>query len=193
MKAPLSEDVLALLMAHRPEFLRFVEQKVGSRAAAEDLVQDAFLRGLDRAEALHGKASLTVWFYRVLHHAVIDHYRRRGASERALAAMAREFEEAQPPEVERARAVCPCVGRVAGSLKPEYAEALRRVSMEGTRLPQFAREVGITSSNAAVRLHRARKALKKQLQVSCGACASEGCLDCTCGVPGAGGCEPSTA
>lgn len=189
----MSEEVLALLMAHRPEFLRFVEQKVGSRAAAEDLVQDAFVRGLDRAEALQGKESLTVWFYRVLHHAVIDHYRRRGTSERALAAMAREFEEAQPPEVERARAICPCVGRVADTLKPEYAEALRRVSMEGARLPQFAREVGITSRNAAVRLHRARKALKKQLQVSCGACASEGCLDCTCGAPGAGGCGPATA
>jgi RNA polymerase sigma-70 factor (ECF subfamily) len=32
-----------------------------------------------------------------------------------------------------------------------------------------------------VRLHRARQALKRELERSCGTCATHGCLDCTCG------------
>jgi RNA polymerase sigma-70 factor (ECF subfamily) len=84
------------------------------------------------------------------------------------------------------------VGRLAGTLKPEYAQALQRVEVDGVSVQAFAAEAGITANNAAVRLFRARKALKKQLEVSCGTCASHGCLDCTCGekkAPGqTGGC-----
>jgi RNA polymerase sigma-70 factor (ECF subfamily) len=31
-----------------------------------------------------------------------------------------------------------------------------------------------------VRVHRARRALHKQLLHTCGVCAQRGCLDCTC-------------
>jgi RNA polymerase sigma-70 factor (ECF subfamily) len=29
-------------------------------------------------------------------------------------------------------------------------------------------------------LHRARRALRKQVQVTCGMCATHGCVDCDC-------------
>ena len=44
----------------------------------------------------------------------------------------------------------------------------------------YAAEAGITSNNAAVRVFRAREALRKQVARSCGTCADHGCLDCTC-------------
>ncbi|QDE90341.1 RNA polymerase subunit sigma-70 [Myxococcus xanthus] len=194
---PLSDDVISSLVENHREFLRFLERRVGSRAVAEDILQDAFVRGMGKAETLREDESLTAWFYSVLRNAVIDHYRRRGTTERALASLASELEEGHAPEAELAQAVCQCVGRLAGTLKPEYAEALRRVEVEGVSVPVFAQEAGITSNNAAVRLHRARKALKKQLEVSCGTCASHGCLDCTCATPGAekkaGGCGSAKA
>jgi RNA polymerase sigma-70 factor (ECF subfamily) len=154
---------------------------VGSRAVAEDLLQEAFARGIGRVEMLRDEEAATAWFYRSLRNALIDHYRRGGASERAMAAVAAELDEAQAPDVELQDAVCKCVSRLATTLKPEYAEALRRVEVDGVSVQAFAAEAGITANNAAVRLFRARKALKKQLEVSCGTCASHGCLDCTCG------------
>jgi RNA polymerase sigma-70 factor (ECF subfamily) len=66
------------------------------------------------------------------------------------------------------------------TLKPEYAELLRRVDLEERSVPEAAAEVGITPNNAGVRLHRARQALKHQLERSCGSCATHGCLDCSC-------------
>lgn len=178
---PLSSDIISTLVANHREFLQFLERRVGNRAVAEDILQDAFVRGIGRAETLRNEESATAWFYRSLRNALIDHYRRGGASERALAAVAAEFDEAQAPDVELQDAVCKCVSRLADTLKPEYAEALRRVEVDGLSVQAFAAEVGITANNAAVRLFRARKALKKQLEVSCGTCASHGCLDCNCG------------
>lgn len=189
---PLSSDIISTLVENHREFLQFLERRVGNRAVAEDILQDAFVKGLRRAETLRDEGSATAWFYRSLRNALIDHYRRGGASERALAAVAAELDEAQAPDVELQDAVCKCVGRLATTLKPEYAEALQRVEVDGLSVQSFAAEAGITANNAAVRLFRARKALQKQLQVSCGTCASHGCLDCTCGekrAPGtSGGC-----
>jgi RNA polymerase sigma-70 factor (ECF subfamily) len=56
--------------------------------------------------------------------------------------------------------------------------------MEAATVASFSREAGITPNNAAVRLHRAHEALKRQLLLSCGTCADHGCLDCRCGGPG---------
>jgi RNA polymerase sigma-70 factor (ECF subfamily) len=184
---PLSADIISTLVENHREFLQFLERRVGSRAVAEDILQDAFVKGIDRAETLRDEEAATAWFYRALRNALIDHYRRSGASERAMAAVAAEFDEAQAPDAELHDAVCKCVNRLAATLKPEYAEALRRVEVEGASVQSFAQEAGITANNAAVRLFRARQALKKRLEVSCGTCASHGCLDCTCGEKG-GGC-----
>ena len=106
---PLSTDVVSSLVENHREFLRFLERRVGSRAVAEDFLQEAFVRGIGKAVTLRGEESLTAWFYRLLRNAVIDHYRRQGSSERALTALARELEEAQEPEAELAQAICQCV------------------------------------------------------------------------------------
>jgi hypothetical protein len=46
----------------------------------------------------------------------------------------------------------------------------------------YAAEAGISSSNAGVRVFRAREALRRQVVLSCGTCATHGCFDCSCGV-----------
>ena len=43
-----------------------------------------------------------------------------------------------------------------------------------------AEEGGISRTNAGVRLHRARQALRAEVERTCGHCAQQGCTDCTC-------------
>lgn len=76
---------------------------------------------------------------------------------------------------------------LAGTLKPEYASALKRIELDGLAVKDYAAEVGISSNNAAVRVFRAREALRKQVARSCGTCADHGCLDCACDTS-KGGC-----
>ncbi|WP_437958743.1 sigma-70 family RNA polymerase sigma factor [Sorangium sp. So ce119] len=191
-----TDEAIATLVGGYRDFRRFLERRVGSEAVAEDILQEAFARGIDRIGELRSDESVTAWFYRTLRNAVVDHYRRRGASERAMAALAAELDEAVEPDVEMHRAVCQCVRGLAGVLKPEYAAALQRVEIDGLSVQAFAEEASITPNNAAVRLFRAREALRKRVAATCGACAAEGCLDCSCGTrppagaPGpAGGCS----
>src|SRR3954465_5458701 len=90
------EEMLAALAGQRRAFLSFLERRVGHREAAEDVLQEAFARSLDKLP-LDSEESAVAWFYRVLRNAVIDHYRRGGASERALATLTRKLVEEAPP------------------------------------------------------------------------------------------------
>jgi RNA polymerase sigma-70 factor (ECF subfamily) len=184
--------VVRLLVANHREFQRFLEKRVGSRALAEDILQEAFVRGIGRIETLRSDESAVAWFYRTLRNAVTDHHRRHDVAERALAAFAEELAKYEDPEEEIRGAVCQCVARLAATLKPEYAEALQRIEVQGVPVKTFAEEQGISSNNAAVRVFRAREALRRQVVASCGTCADHGCLNCTCAAPegpaGAPGC-----
>ena len=183
IRQPLTRSVVDTLVANHREFLGFLERRVGDRALAEDLLQEAFVRGLDRLDTLRDGESVVAWFYRSLRNATIDSFRRKGAEGRALERAARELPESLDSSPEVRDAVCRCVGRLAETLKPEYAAALRRIEVDGLSVKDYAAEAGVTTSNAAVRVFRARQALRKQVAASCGSCAEHGCLECHCKEP----------
>lgn len=178
-----SAEVASVLADNRNAFLAFLERRTGSRAVAEDILQEAFSRGLDRLATLRSEESAVAWFYRVLRNAVVDYHRRQSAATRALESFSAELSEAEEPAGDVAEAVCKCVIRLADTLKPEYADALRRIEVDGVPVKSFAAEAGISANNAAVRVFRAREALRRQVVASCGACATHGCLNCTCEAP----------
>src|SRR4249920_3664113 len=78
-----------LVDSHR-QFLSFLQRRVESREVAEDILQSAFVRGLERGAEVRDEESAVAWFYRVLRNATIDHYRHRGSTDRALEGWARE-------------------------------------------------------------------------------------------------------
>lgn len=172
------EAITQLVKGHR-EFLAFLERRVESRAVAEDILQAAFTRGLERGGDVQDE-KVVAWFYRVLRNAVIDHYRQRSSTARAMEAWGREFPDVQEPEAELRREICHCVSGLLETLKPEYREALRIVDLQEGKLKDLAQQSGITAENAAVRVHRARAALRRRIEQACGTCSVHGCLDCSC-------------
>ena len=175
----LSPEAIAQLVKGHREFLAFLERRVESRAVAEDILQAAFTRGLERGGDVKDE-KVVAWFYRVLRNAVIDHYRQRSTTARAMEAWGREFPDVQEPEAELRQEICRCVSGLLETLKPEYREALRIVDLEEGKLKDLAQQSGITAENAAVRVHRARAALRRRIEQACGTCSVHGCLDCSC-------------
>lgn len=172
-------DPVVALAEEYPRFLAFLSKRTGNRAVAEEILQEAFAKAVTKAHGLREDTSAVPWFYQVLRNALVDHHRRNAYEGRAMAAFAAEQEgEARDEELELE--VCRCVGRIAEDLKPEYAEVLRGIDVEGRSLKEFAEKAGITPNNAAVRVHRAREALRKRLVSTCSTCAAKGCTDCTC-------------
>lgn len=173
-------DPIADLTQQRSHFLQFVRRRVESRATAEDILQGAYARALEKSSSLRSGETAVAWFYRILRNAVIDHYRHRAAEDRALNRWMQDLPEGGP-EPKTDKDICECIGGVLATLRPAYGNILRQVDLDGKPLDFFAKNNSITAGNAAVRVHRARQAFKKQLMKVCGTCSKDACLNCTCG------------
>lgn len=178
-------DQLAIeLNNHRNAFKAFLTARVGSEAEAEDILQNGLLKALKRSGELQDEAKLTAWFYQLLRNAVVDHYRaqstaKRGHDElgRMLAGLGEDI--AAAPKGWESQ-VCGCLAGVVETLKPQHAELLRRVDLNGDSVQIAAKALKMTANNASVILHRARRELRTRLETFCGDCADGACLDCDC-------------
>lgn len=176
----LSPQALDRLVASRQQFLAFLRKRVGSAEAAEDILQAAFVKSIEKGGSVRDEETVVAWFYRLLRNAIIDYYRHRGSSDRTFEALANELQLHQEPDISFRGEICGCITGVLDTLKPEYREALDTVDLREQSLADLASQAHITANNAAVRVHRAREALRKQVNVTCGICATHGCQDCSC-------------
>jgi RNA polymerase sigma-70 factor (ECF subfamily) len=172
--------VLAVLVENRARFLAFLEKRVGGRDAAEEILQQAYLRGMDRGGALRADESAIAWFYRLLRNVLADHWRHGDAERRALAAYAGEASRAAGDDGALLEAVCNCATALVATLKPELAAIIRAVDLEGVPLRDYAARADISANNAGVRLHRARRALGQQIRRTCAAGSIAALRDCDC-------------
>ena len=178
MSAQDRQAPLDILVANHRRFLSFLERRVGSRQEAEEILQDAFVRSVERVGAIRNEERAVAWFFRVLRNAVVDRYRRRGREPRALDDGVGEISAEQDAELERE--VCACIRDLVPLLNRDYAELIRRVDLGGETIGSIAKEREVSAGSARVRLHRARAALRREVERTCRTCADHGCLDCDC-------------
>jgi RNA polymerase sigma-70 factor (ECF subfamily) len=160
-----------------------VKRRVHNPELAEDILQAAYVRALQTSSGVRDNSSVVAWFYAILRNAVVDHFRRRASESSAYTRWAQEFASETGnslPDPSTRSFVCGCIEHVLPLLRPAYAELLREVDLNEMALVAFAKRHRLTSGNAAVRAHRARAALRKQLSLTCGLCSIHACLDCNC-------------
>jgi RNA polymerase sigma-70 factor (ECF subfamily) len=167
------------LLQHLDAFIGFARQRTGDAELAADLVQECLMKALKADHVPEDAEGVVTWFYRVLRHAIIDAHRRRTTRDAALEKLVHELPEALEPEDERT--ICQCVMRLLPALPEADAELLRRIDLGGETATEVAAEMEQRVNTINVRLLRARKRLREQVERVCRTCATHGCLDCDCG------------
>jgi len=159
-------------------FIGFVRSRTGDPELAADIVQDSLLKALRADNRPSDAEGVVTWFYRILRHAIIDAHRRATVRNKALETYAAELPETLTAEDERA--LCGCVLKLLPALPQADADLLRRVDLEGESASELARASGQRINTVNVRLLRARRRLRDQVERFCRTCATHGCLDCGC-------------
>jgi RNA polymerase sigma-70 factor (ECF subfamily) len=151
-------ELIAELFARRDLFLMFLRYR-GFHCAADDILQTAYLRLLERGLSLHDERKMINWFYSVLRNAAIDY--ARATNRRLLlherAACKLEVEAAMGDDHDEDR-IATTLAMIEG-LEPQHREVLDSVYVRGCSMTDVARQLGITRNAATVRVHRARRAL----------------------------------
>ena len=179
-RASEARESLASIARGRAALVRRLAQRAGSRADAEDLIQSALLKALERAGDLRDQDKMVPWFGRIVETGLADHRRRREAESRMRSRLARDVEEpGQAPDLRWL--TCRCLEVALATVRPEYAAIVRRIDLRGIPLRRVARELGVRPNTAAVRLHRGRRAVVHALRQICRFCRLHWGFDCRCG------------
>jgi RNA polymerase sigma factor (sigma-70 family) len=152
---------------HRPRIFSFTLRMTGSRAVAEDLTQETFLRLARHAPTLPPDTVLAAWLFTVARNLCVSWRRWRVLDRLAGPRWAESAEtvEATTPHDEavgheaRAR-----LERALGALPPKHREVLLLVAVEQLEPADAARALSISPENLRQRLARARAALASSLE-----------------------------
>lgn len=170
------------LVESRRQLLGFLQRRLGNAEEAEEVLQAFMLRAVERSAQLRDVRMVRGWLSRVLATTIADHQRRAAKRRQQEAVMSPDDLDnlSAEADAEMDEAVCNCLYKLLPTIRPEYAEVVRRIDLLGEARDQVAAHLGLTSNNVTVRLHRGRQALKKRLEEMCLTCPTHGFLDCGC-------------
>lgn len=136
---------------HAAALFRYAYWLTRDRAQAEDVVQEALLRGWRAFPRLRERAAAKAWLFTI----VRNEYRRGagGPALESLDGVDLPDERADPSGLEMREALL--------ALPPAYAEPLALQVLGGFSCAEIARMIGASEGATMTRLTRARQALKR--------------------------------
>jgi RNA polymerase sigma-70 factor (ECF subfamily) len=130
-----------LLAVHRATLLAFAERRLGSRASAEDAVQQVSLRALERAEQLRDPEAGRAWLFQITRRLVVDQLR----TPPVMDVIEGELSSSPPDDAEFR---CSCVLANLRQLSDADARILRRSIVEGAPAAVLATELGLSGASS---------------------------------------------
>jgi RNA polymerase sigma-70 factor (ECF subfamily) len=128
--------------------------------AAEDLVQDAFLRMLRYRRSFRGAARFTTWMYSLTRNLCLDHVRSARRKEAAAGAWARETSQTSHGDDRRLALLEEALAR----LPLEQREVLVLRRFHGLTSAELGEILSCSAGAVRLRVHRALQALKQAVQ-----------------------------
>ncbi len=156
-----------LVDAHSDPLFRYTYRLVGERDAAEDVVQEAYLRLWRQSRRWRPEAPVRAWLFRVAGNLSIDTLRRR----RHIVEMEPDHAEAAPgiedrlAEKEQARAV----QRLVSELPERQRKALVLCRLEGMSMAEAGLVLRCSVGAVESLLSRARRHLRSRMTMHDGA------------------------
>jgi len=159
------ERYAVLVGRYRDRYARYAARMLGSRDAAEDAVQDAFVRAFDHLADCREPDNFAGWLFLILRNRCFAEQRRRTREGRPLEAHDEAFAGPERPDgtveqAERMRAL----ERALGDLTPEQREVFVLKHVEGLPYEEISRLTGATVASLKMRMHRAYDRLRELLK-----------------------------
>lgn len=159
MATDLKRELIALL----PRLRRFARALTRSVPEADDLVQDACLRAIDRADQWDPAQPLDRWVFRIMRNLWISETRKRSVRLGQGHVPAEEADELRTVETGEAAVAVGEVQSHIAALPAELSAILLAVSVEGYSYAEAADLFDVPIGTVMSRIHRARKTLAARM------------------------------
>jgi RNA polymerase sigma-70 factor (ECF subfamily) len=156
-----TERLAELFERHHQRLYNFFLRLVRSRAVAEDLVQEVFVRMLKYRQTFRSGAEFGPWMFALARNAAADHWRKAPREEAPVPEAPEPAAELPHPlagleaHEERVR-----LGAALARLQPDRRELLLLARSCELRYERIGELLGISAGAVKVRVHRAMKELR---------------------------------
>ena len=171
---------------HGNYLFRYAMMRLRNKDMAENIVQETFLAALKGRGSFSGRSSERTWMVGILKHKIIDHYRKDFRERPVTDLQNLQFEEEQTVDqfydamenprkypkdwmpdqqaVLHSKEFWSILHGCMENLPKTTAAAFAMRELDDLDTPQICKELGITSTNLWVMLHRARLQLRECLE-----------------------------
>ena len=170
---------------HGDYLYNYAYSRVRSKELAEDLVQDTFIAGLKAGKSFKGKSSEITWLISILKRKVIDHYRKMSTrNEMVSSEFASPFHkegsddeghwildrapkhwESELDDPVNRKEFRKILDECLANLPRKWQAVFVLRMVDGINSEKVCKELGCTSSNLWVMLHRARLKLRECIEI----------------------------
>ena len=159
----------------------FFSPRVDDLTAAEAVLHAAYAAAQKKPDEPKDGEPMAAWLSQLLRNSLTLHYRATDSERWKRPGFPEEAKKIRKNEDEDIKALAgACLAALLPALKADQADLFRRAEIENRALKDMAHRERTSPADIAVRLHRARAALKKKVLQACGACATHASMDCAC-------------
>ncbi len=144
------------------EIFGFIKARIKDVEAAEDILQDVFVKIHLNAKSLNENDKLTSWAYQITRNTIIDYYRKK-----KIINYPEDFKRNFPEDVyDTNNDFIVCLKPFINHLPEIYKDALYKTTYENMSQKEYAHEMNFSYSATKSRIQRARQKLRN-LFVDC--------------------------
>ena len=171
-----------MVKAHHDGLVRLARAMLNNGAAADEVVQEGWIRALKGIDGFQGRSSLRTWLFTIVANLARTHMRKAGRAPTIPLETTGEYPEASefapdghwrrgpipwhdenPEALLAQRELAGRLGQVLSSLPPQQRAVCTLHDLEGVPMVEICNILAVSESNGRVLLHRARKRLHKAI------------------------------
>lgn len=161
----MNDEINHIWKEHHDQLLAFIRKRTKDSDEAEDILQEVFLKILDKIGSLKDSEKLKSWMFQIARNTIIDHFRQKNLEDKQLPDFVLwEDESENNSSMKNAES---WIGLYIDGLPENYKEAVVLSELNGLSISEVAEKLNISYTNARARVHRGRQALKKSLTDCC--------------------------
>ena len=163
MNATLDKNIETIWKEYHHKLFGFIRKRVNDKFIAEDILQDVFIKILNKIDTLREDSKIQNWLYQLTRNAIIDYYRVNKNGEDLPDSLMDEDHNTESAAEEMKSCIMP----VINSLDEKYREAILLTEMEGLSQKKLATKLNLSYTGAKSRVQRGRAAMKDTFSKYC--------------------------
>jgi len=155
------------VMPIRPKLYRFAYRLLNNEQDAQDITQDAMLRVWNQQGRMAELQNLEAWCMRIVRNLALDRLKSKKYRNTELLDKAGDMQASHQPNPHLAaeqQDVMDRVHRIIHALPEKYRTIIQLRDIDGFSYQEIADILELTMNEVKTNLHRARKAVREQLQ-----------------------------